>query len=150
MTATWDTGADDLADAGEVDLMLVERGLRAYAHRVAAGLGLGAAATSCEVAERSSAYIALDDRVTGWADQDAALVWDIDHGWAVAVETHSGEDLLIVAYHGSPLVPPPPAVIAFTTDTLARPPAVSGPTVPPRRGDIDQLANQLLAYLPGG
>jgi hypothetical protein len=154
MTATWDSSADSLSAsaepgaAGEVDLMLVERALRAYVQCVAAGLGLGAAATYCEMAEQPSAYIALDDRVPGWPDQDAALVWDLDHGWAVSVEIRAGDDLLIVAYPGAPLVPPPRAVIAFAAATLANPPATPGTPTPARRCSVDQVAEQLLAYLP--
>jgi hypothetical protein len=159
MTATWDFNADRLtaaeisvADdervAGDgIDPMLVERGLRSYVHRVATGLGLGAAATYCEMAEQPSAYIALDDRVAGRPDQDSALIWDLDHGWALAVETHSGEDLLVVAYHGLPLLPPPPDVIAFTEAALIRPPTTPGPP-PARPRATDQLAGELLAYLP--
>ncbi|HEY2697276.1 MAG TPA: DUF6292 family protein [Pseudonocardiaceae bacterium] len=158
MTAIWDRSGDNLTgidDDGvhrvatdEVDLMLVERGLRAYVHRVATGLGLDAAATYCEAAERISAYIALDDRLPGWADQDAALVWDAEYGWAVSVETHPGEDLLILAYHGVPLVPRPAVVIAFATATLANPPSVPETVSLARPGTADQLCEQFLAYLP--
>jgi hypothetical protein len=156
MTATWGSPTEHWpapgVDAGpdvddEVDALLVERGLRSYVHRVTVGLGLNAAAAYCEVAERPSAYIALDERVAGRPDQDSALLWDLDHGWALAVETRSGEDLLIVAYHGLPLLPPPQDVVAFASAALTRPPTAPGPP-PARPRGTARLADELLAYLP--
>lgn len=94
-------------------------GLRAYLSRIAAGFGVRLEASCCEVADDASAYLALPERVTGQPDQDAALVWNQRHGWALATEPNPGGALQPVAYHGPPLVPPPAAVLAFARRVLA-------------------------------
>ncbi|GAB3721965.1 hypothetical protein GCM10027598_36260 [Amycolatopsis oliviviridis] len=49
-----------------------------------------------------SAYVALDHRLPSHPDRDRALPWDEAHGWAIAIETHSGEDLVIIRVHAGP------------------------------------------------
>lgn len=109
-----------------------ERGLRCYVHRVASGLGLGPESTYCELAPPASAYLALEDRLADWPDRDTAVVWDDQRGWAVGVETASGEDLLVVAWYGPDLVPAPEEVVRFVKNALtghypspARPPCLA-------------------------
>jgi hypothetical protein len=114
---------------------LAGRVLRDYVHRIAAGLGVGPESTWCEVDSPASAYVALE-RTPRWHKKDLALVWDEQHGWAVAVETHSGEDLLILAYFGPEQLPEPEDVVRFAAKVLAGEPA--GQTEPPRcrTGDL--------------
>jgi hypothetical protein len=92
------------------------RVLSRYVHRVAEGLGVGPESTWCELADKPSAYVALEQR---HGRQDVALVWDERHGWAAVVETHSGEDMLVLAYFGPDPVPAPADVVAFTKRVLA-------------------------------
>lgn len=47
--------------------------------------------------------------------RDTALLWDERRGWAFAAETHSGENLLVLAYLGGELVPAPARVHGFVT-----------------------------------
>ncbi|WP_311771488.1 DUF6292 family protein [Actinophytocola algeriensis] len=47
-----------------------------------------------------------------------ALLWEERHGWSAAIETHSGEDLLVVAYLGRDVLPAPAVVAAWVRDLL--------------------------------
>jgi hypothetical protein len=93
------------------------RRLRHYVSEVARALGVGPESTTVDPATPASAYLALDGRVPGYPGRDLALLWDERHGWSAAVETHSGEDLVIVSYvdpkHG--LVPSPRLLARFVT-----------------------------------
>lgn len=124
--------ADGPAD-DEVLPELAEHGLRRYVAQVAAAVGAGPEATWCEWADAPSAYIALDGGLPGYPDRDAALTWAAERGWAVAVETGCGEDLLITASLNGDVLPAPKAVAAFAravlagrhTDTRTRPHAAT-------------------------
>lgn len=112
---------DDSLGYGEVDCWIDERvfttHLRAYVTAVAHALGIGEESTMIDAAAPASAYLALDGRLPSYPHRELALVWDERHGWAAAVETHSGEDLLLIAYldprHG--LVPAPHIPAEFIT-----------------------------------
>lgn len=112
------------------------RVLRGYMQRVAAGLGVEPESTWCEVDSPANAYIALEERAPHRRQHDMALVWDEQHGWAAAVETHSGEDLMVLAYFGEDSLPAPAEVVAFTKLVLAGEPV--GTHDPPRchTGDL--------------
>ncbi|HET6291560.1 MAG TPA: DUF6292 family protein [Amycolatopsis sp.] len=75
---------------------------------------LGVGLESCTVDHDSpvSAYVALDGRLPTHPDRDVALLWDELHGWAVAIETHSGEDLIVLRYLGGQTATPKPATVA--------------------------------------
>jgi uncharacterized protein DUF6292 len=92
---------------------LAEHGLRHYTARIAAAVGAGAEAAWCEWADAPSAYIALDQRLPGHADRDVALIWAVERGWALAVETGCGEDLLIAASLGGDVLPSPETVATW-------------------------------------
>lgn len=124
----------------------VEWGLRAYIERVAAELGVGLGATTCEVADFASAYIALPHRAPGSSARDTALIWDQRHGWALAAETDSEERISILAYQRGNLVPPPAQVAGFVETVLAGPP--SSPAEPPRF-NTTELRTELAAYENG-
>lgn len=119
----------------ELLLELAEHGLRRYVAQVAAAVGTGPEATWCEWADAPSAYIALDGGPPGYPDRDAALTWAAERGWAVAVETGCGEDLLITASLSGDVLPAPRTVAAFAravlagrhTNTGERPTAAAGP-----------------------
>lgn len=142
-------------DDDQMDLAALGSGLRFYVHQVAAGLGIGPEATWCELADQASAYIALDDPAPDWPGRDAALVWDNDRGWALAVETHSGEDLLMQAYYGPQLVPRPDQVASFARAALTRTPRSTmvarwAAGRPSPRCSVGELGRRLLPYVEAG
>jgi hypothetical protein len=104
-------------------------GLHNYTAQTANATGTGPEAAWSEWADKPSAYIALESRLPDHPDRDAALIWAAEQGWAVAVETGCGEDLLITASLDGDVLPPPATVAAFVravmtgrhTDTRGRP-----------------------------
>ncbi|MFC4003285.1 DUF6292 family protein [Prauserella oleivorans] len=92
----------------------------------------------------ASAYVALDDRLPDFPDRDLALVWDEKQGWAAAIETHSGEDLIIVSYlGGQDPVPEPRRVVRFVEKLLAG--AMPGQLEPPSFPSSPDLPRKLFA-----
>ncbi|WP_460439176.1 DUF6292 family protein [Amycolatopsis stemonae] len=87
------------------------RGLRQYMLAVAGKLD--APAWFCEVDAPATAYIALERRLARFPDHEVALLWDERDGWAAAVESASGEDVVILAYLGEDVLPAPDKVVAF-------------------------------------
>lgn len=96
-----------------------EHGLCHYIHTVATELHTSPEATYCESADEASAYIALESRLPDKPHRELALIWDERHGWALALETSCGEDLLILSWYGPPLLPHPDNVAHFVHHTLA-------------------------------
>ncbi|WP_447002524.1 DUF6292 family protein [Saccharothrix isguenensis] len=92
-------------------------GLRGYVRLVTGELGLSGECSYAQ-AEPAGAYLALDGRLPGFPDRDVALLWDEGAGWSVAVETHSGEDLIVYAYFGPELLPAPEAVARWVRGLL--------------------------------
>jgi hypothetical protein len=86
--------------------------LRAYLADVTNALGIGLESCTVDHDTPISAYVALDEQLPGYPGRDVALLWDEVHGWAAAIETHSGEDLIVLRYLGGPAVAPPPADVA--------------------------------------
>ncbi|WP_158883144.1 DUF6292 family protein [Amycolatopsis anabasis] len=108
MTSTTDPSAD--AE------FRFDRGFRAYLGHVAAALGIGLESCTIDLDIPVSAYLALDWRVDRFPERDLALLWDEQHGWSAAIETHSGEDLIVLAYLGGPdVLPDPGRVVRFLT-----------------------------------
>jgi hypothetical protein len=91
----------------------VVRGLRRYIRQVGEALGLRGECSYVQADESACAYLALDGRLRRFPDRDVALLWDEQHGWAAAIETHSGADLMVVAYLGEDLLPSPQAVATW-------------------------------------
>lgn len=124
------------------------RGLRHYVRQVCRALGLGPEAGCVDIDERASAYIALDGRLPGYPEHDVALVWDEENGWAAALETRAGDDMIILCYLGWDVVPPPVALIDFVAALRAD--GYPGQPDPPalRRALIDDgLHDRLSRYL---
>ncbi|WP_239153914.1 DUF6292 family protein [Amycolatopsis sp. FDAARGOS 1241] len=119
--------------------------LSGYVAEVSAAVGVGEESCTTDVDPSASVYIALEMRLPRHPERDVALLWDERHGWSVAIETHSGEDLLVVAYVGGALVPEPAQLSRFL-DALAggaRPVL----TVPPELGcPEDDLLGRLQRY----
>jgi hypothetical protein len=88
--------------------------LRAYLATVASGLGIGLESCTLDADAPVSAYLAVDHKVAAYPDRDVALLWDERGGWSLAVETHSGEDLIVLADLGADdVAPPAERVVAF-------------------------------------
>jgi hypothetical protein len=120
-------------------------GLRGYVRLVTEGLGLTGECSYVHVNRPAAAYLALDGRLPGFPDRDVALSWDEGCGWSAAVETHSGEDLIVVAYFGSDVLPPPEAVAEWARGLFrGERRATTRPGTPPRQQD--DLARRLAPY----
>ncbi|MDT7803485.1 MAG: hypothetical protein QOI78_6918 [Actinomycetota bacterium] len=83
-----------------------------YLAEVTTALGIGTESCVVDHDTPVSAYIALDEHLPGYPGRDVALLWDEAHGWAAAIETHSGEDLIVVRYLGGPTITPAPEQVA--------------------------------------
>ena len=104
MTTTTDMRLDDQH--------LMSAALRDYLRAVSAELGIGLESCTIDLDMPRSAYIALDWRLDRFPDRDLALLWDERHGWSVAIETHSSEDLIVLSYLGGDTVAPSPRTVA--------------------------------------
>lgn len=106
--------------------------------------GPGAQYTCDTTGTPVSAYIALDGHLPTFPDRDFALVWDERHGWGGAIETHSGEDLIIVSYlGGSDPTPDPDDVARFARQLLDG--GMPGRLDPPEHTPLPDLPRRLLA-----
>lgn len=119
-----------------------ESALQAYVAVVAAELGVPPESTCAMPGNPATAYIALEERLPSFPDRDLALLWEDTQGWAAAIETHSGEDVIVVAYLGGEAVPAPKEVVAFLRALLAdeHPGRLAPPHFAPRPDLVDQLA----------
>ena len=86
--------------------------LWSYLADVTRALGIGLESCTVDHDTPVSAYVALDGHLPAYPDRDVALLWDEIHGWAAAIETHSGEDLIVIRYLGGPSVAPPASRVA--------------------------------------
>ncbi|WP_370962621.1 DUF6292 family protein [Amycolatopsis sp. cg9] len=118
-------------------------GLTGYLAEVSAAVGVGAESCTVDVDAPVSAYIALDARLGRCPDRDTALLWDERYGWSLAMETRSGEDLLVLAYLGRELVPRPARVRDFVAAIRSHGGPVTAP-VPPDLGSASADVPSLL------
>lgn len=123
----------------------VWQGLRNYVRRVSEAIGLSGECSYVQSEPPAGAYLALDGRLPGIPNRDVALLWDERHGWSAAIETHSGEDLIVQAHFGPDPLPSPKAVARWV-DGLFR--GESGATGgdPARRDVAEDLAARLAPY----
>ena len=120
-------------------------GLRRYIRLVADELGLTGESSYVQLEPPAHAYLAVDGRFKSFPARDVALLWDEEHGWAAGVETHSGEDVMVLAYLGKDVLPAPRTVARFVRSLSGE----AGPVEPPafrRPGDHDDLETRLAAY----
>jgi hypothetical protein len=94
------------------------RRLRGYVRQVAGALGLSPQCCCVQGEQPSNAYVALDGQLPAFPGRDVALLWDERHGWSLAIETHSGEDLIVVEQHGGEPRPAPRAVARWARSVL--------------------------------
>lgn len=123
-------------ELGSVDPVV--RGLRNYVRNVVETLGLTGDSSFVQ-SEPLSLYLAVDGHLPGYPNRDVALLWDEERGWAGALETGCGEDLIVVSYLGGDPLPQPEVVATYTAALLrggapgrSEPPAFPGAEV--RRG----------------
>ncbi|OXM54977.1 DUF6292 family protein [Amycolatopsis alba] len=102
-----------------------------YLAEVTGTLGVGL--ESCTVDQDSpvSAYVALDGEFRAHPGRDTALLWNEIHGWAAAIETHSGEDLIVVRYLGGNTIAPPAVQVAHFVKALRENADPPGRRTPP-------------------
>ena len=143
MTATLDIALNDQH--------LAEQELRTYLKAVGAEVGVGLESVTIDHETPTSAYLALDTRLPDHPDRDMALVWDERHGWAAAVETHSGEDLLVIAYLGGESITAEPRRVKGFLEALAQGRRVGLSTPPAIRTatTMDDLYRHLIAGTAG-
>jgi Family of unknown function (DUF6292) len=123
------------------------RGLRCYIRMVAVALDLDAESASVQLEPPVSAYLALADRLPLFPTRDVALVWDEEHGWAAGIETDSGEEVIMLCYLDSDVLPEPSVVAQFVRGLSGE--RLSGrPTPPAFRSaeDRDDLRIRLARY----
>ncbi|WP_133794717.1 DUF6292 family protein [Actinokineospora alba] len=113
-------------------------------------LGLSGHSSYLQMDRPASVYLALDGRLPRFPDRDVALLWDEERGWAAAAETHSGEDLIVVAYLGHDVLPPPTLVANWVTRLRSGDPVGSIRPVRLRRADTDDDLVGRLAALGRG
>ncbi|WP_051385538.1 DUF6292 family protein [Actinokineospora inagensis] len=111
------------------------RALREYLHGVAAQVGVGLESVTVDLDTPVSAYLALDVTLPSHPGRDVALLWDERSGWAAAIETYSGEDLIVLCYLGGAATPTAGAVARFVnalqrglTVGVTEPPLLREPT----------------------
>lgn len=124
-------------------------GLRYYVCDVASRLGVGLDSIFYELSQPANAYLALPQRARWLPTREVALLWDEGVGWALAIETGSGEDLLLVAYLGGEVLPEPDMVATFVHGTLSRgilSGARFGSPDPPNVRVCADLHERLVAY----
>jgi Family of unknown function (DUF6292) len=120
-----------------------ESALRGYISAIADKIGAPPESTCCTMSHPANACIALDEYLPGFPDRDLALIWEETQGWAAAIETHCGEDLIVLAYLGEDPLPAPRKVVAFRDDLIAdRSP---GQPEPPNFGSCPDLLAELAA-----
>jgi hypothetical protein len=110
---------------------------------VAVGVGAGIEQWCCRREHPLEAYIALDRTVPRFPGREVALLWEETCGWALAVETRSGEDLIVLGYLGEHAVPTPDAVADFAATLGTRNPhwVMNRPLA-----DSDETARELRSY----
>jgi hypothetical protein len=125
------------------------RGLRRYVGLVTEALGYRERAFHTQTEPPVTGYIPLDGRIPAFPDRDVALLWDERHGWCGAIETASGEDLIVVTYLGTDVLPPPRVVARFAADLIDG--KGPGQAEPPEFRGVDaddDLADRLAGYAP--
>lgn len=123
------------------------RGLHEYVRLVATALGMRGHGWLVQFEPLANVYIALDDRLPAFPTRDVALVWDEEHGWALGVESHSGESLLVLGHLGEDVLPVPERVArAVRRHYAEEPPRIQDPPVFRSAGDDDDLPARLANY----
>ncbi|GAB3432775.1 DUF6292 family protein [Actinophytocola sediminis] len=125
------------------------RALHRYTGLVSVALGQAGDAFWVHTESPATGYIPLADRAPAFPNRDLALLWDERHGWSAAIETASGEDLIVVSYLGRDILPPPSVVARFAAALIAgKGPGVPEPPAFREVDDLDDLADRIAEYTP--
>jgi hypothetical protein len=125
----------------------VARALRGYVRMVRQALGLRGECSYVQDDGPASAYIALDGRLSRFPGRDVALLWDERHGWSLAIETHSGEELFTVARLAQDVLPSPDTVAAWVRRQFLSEPETEHGEHRPASVDADTMRDRLAAYV---
>ncbi|MBK1782992.1 DUF6292 family protein [Prauserella cavernicola] len=123
------------------------RGLRRYVRLVREAMGLSGDSSCVQLEPPVNAYLALEGRLSSFPALDVALTWDEENGWALAVEARCCDELLVLSYLDTDVLPPPRSVALFATSMLEG--HVSRHPDPPRfrtAGSPDELPRLLAGY----
>ena len=142
-----DTALNVVGAIGPVSAEAFHRTLRGYLAVIAAALGVGLESCTLDIDVPVSAYLAVDQKAVAFPDRDVALLWDERHGWSFAVETHSGEDLIVVAYLDTDTVVPPADLVVRFVEELCAGDTELGRPDPPALRDAGEA--QVLFPEPG-
>jgi hypothetical protein len=126
------------------------RALGGYVTAVAAEWRIGPEFCVVDAEEPAWAYIALDWRLPRYPGRDLALLWDERTGWSMAIETNSGEDLIVVAGLSHDTVIAPPSGVRQSADHLVERGGWIQRQDPPYHrapGRHDDLADQMIVVL---
>lgn len=123
------------------------RGLRRYVRLVREALDLVGDCSCVQLEPPANAYLAVEGQLPGFPGRDVALLWDEEYGWAIAVETHCGEDLLMYGYLGEEVLPEPGEVARFAKRLLHGGPVECAELPALRKADsLDDLPWRLAEY----
>jgi Family of unknown function (DUF6292) len=123
------------------------RGLDHYVRLVGRELGLDGAGHLINFEPPVRVFLPLDARMARFPDQDVALVWDTEHGWAIGIETDSASPVVVLSYLGEGVLPTPRTVARFVRDAFdARFPGRPDPPGQPAPGA--DLLERLTEYAP--
>jgi hypothetical protein len=89
------------------------RGLRRYVRLVAEAVGVGAEASTLQLDDPLSVYLALERCSPRHPDRDLALLWGERHGWSLGVETTISADVLVLGFLAGEVLPPPHTVADY-------------------------------------
>ncbi|MFD4368611.1 DUF6292 family protein [Rhodococcus sp. NPDC058521] len=89
------------------------QGFDGYIRTVVRELGVPIENWCCSTDPPMEAIVQIEGMLPGHPGRDVALVWGEKLGWALAVETRSGEDMIIVRELGGEPMPAPSVVRAF-------------------------------------
>jgi hypothetical protein len=120
------------------------RGLRRYVQLIAEAVGVGAEASTIQLDDPVSAYLALDRCSPRHPDQDLALLWDERHGWALGMESTVSADLLVLGF--LPAEVPPPRTVADYVAAACRGDGFGATRPRAPRPEADDLADLLDGY----
>jgi Family of unknown function (DUF6292) len=116
----------------------VARGLHGYVRSVTRSVGLRGECSYIQTDDIAHAYVAIDGSLPSYPNHDVALLWDETHGWAAAIENHSGREPQIVARLAGDVLPSPETVGAWARNLFRQDRTVENAAPPPRKrtGDI--------------
>ncbi|KAA0019459.1 DUF6292 family protein [Antrihabitans cavernicola] len=94
---------------------------RVYVESIAAAVGSGTEHCYCSPCKREAYVVVCTRSENAFPGREVALIWDADNGWGLAVETYSGEDMILLGRTDAEPMPTPDTVAALCADLLDAP-----------------------------